>query len=127
MKRILILVFLYLAALSVSVSAEAQTMHLIKLGSWVQRPVTPETLNRRIEQEAAQYISYVSLPRAVFHDIAYPADAKEYAALHGFGVMLVSVFSQDKEESVFLHGWEIRRLRSICLLPSLSKTVEATW
>jgi hypothetical protein len=98
MKRILILVFVYLAALSVAVSAEAQTMHLIKQGSWVQQSVTPETINRRVEQAATQYISYVSLPRAVFHDIAYPADEKEYAALDGFGVMLVSVFSQDKDE-----------------------------
>jgi hypothetical protein len=98
MKRIVVLVFLYLAVLSVAVSAEAQTMHLVKPGSWVQQPLTPEKINRRIEKAAAQYVSYLSVPRAVFHDIAYPADEKEYAALDGFGVMLVSVFSQDKDE-----------------------------
>jgi hypothetical protein len=98
MKRILIFVFLYLAVLSGAANAEDQTMHLVKPGSWMQQPVTPETINRTIEQAAAQYLSYGSVPRAVFHNIAYPADAKEYAALHGFGVMLVSVFSQDKDE-----------------------------
>jgi hypothetical protein len=98
MKRILLLVFLLLAALSVAVSAEAQTMHLVKPGSWVQQPLTPEQINRRIEQVAVQYSSYISLPRAVFHDIAYPADESEYAALDGFGVMLVSVFSQERDE-----------------------------
>jgi len=98
MKRILILVFLYLAVLSVAVSAADRMMHLMKPGSRVQQPVTPETINRRIEQAAAQYISYISVPRATFHDFAYPADEKEYAALDGFGVMLVSVFSQDRDE-----------------------------
>jgi len=98
MKRILILIFLYLAALSVAACAEDQMMHLIKPGSWVQQSVTPEAINRRIEQAAAQYVSYISVPRAVFNDIAYPADGEEYAALDGFGVMLVSVFSQDRDE-----------------------------
>jgi hypothetical protein len=98
MKKILVFAFLYLALFSVAGSAEAQQMHLVKPGSWVQQPVTPETINRRIEKAAAQYVSYISVPRAAFHDIAYPADEKEYKALDGFGVMLVSVFSQDKDE-----------------------------
>jgi hypothetical protein len=98
MKRILIIVFLSLAVLFVAVSAEAQQMHLVKPGSWVQQPVTPEQINRRIEQAAGQYISYISVPRASFYDIAYPADEKEYAELDGFGVMLVAVFSQEKDE-----------------------------
>jgi hypothetical protein len=98
MFRIFILVFLYLAVLSVAVSAEDRTVHLVKPGSWVQQPVTPETVNRRIERAAAEYVSYGSVPRIAFHDIAYPADDKEYAALDGFGVMLVTVFSQDRDE-----------------------------
>jgi hypothetical protein len=98
MKRILVLVFLYLAVLSVAVSAEDRMMHLVKPGSWVQQPATPETINRRIEQGAADFVSYGSVPRAAFHNIAYPADKKEYAALDGFGVMLVSVFSQNADE-----------------------------
>lgn len=98
MKRIVVLVFLYLAVFSVAASAKEKMMHLIKPGSWVQQPVTSEIINRRIEQATAQYVSYGSVPRAAFHDIAYPADEKEYAALDGFGVMLVSVFSQNAEE-----------------------------
>ena len=98
MKRILLLVFLYLAVLSVAVSAEDRTVHLVKPGSWVQQPVTPKVINSRIEQAAARYVSYGSVPRATFHDIAYPADEKEYAALDGFGVMLVTVFTQNRAE-----------------------------
>ena len=98
MKRILVFVFLYLAVLSVAAFAEDRMAHFVDPGSWVRQPVTPEIINSRIEQAAAEYVSYAPVPRASFHDIAYPADEKEYAELDGFGVMLVTVFSQNRDE-----------------------------
>jgi len=53
---------------------------------------------KRIESAATEYRQYAPVPRVAFFDITYPRDVQEYAALNGYGVLLVTVVTQDPAE-----------------------------
>ncbi|HTU02259.1 MAG TPA: hypothetical protein VMG58_10605 [Candidatus Sulfotelmatobacter sp.] len=55
-------------------------------------------MRQRIERLAVEYAGYAPIPRVALFDIAYPADAAEYAAVDGYGVLLVSLLTQVPEE-----------------------------
>lgn len=78
--------------------ALAEDTHLLGPNSWKQQSVSPTAMNSRIERAANEYKRYAPIPRIGLFDTAYPADSKEYKALDGFAVMLLSVLTQPPEE-----------------------------
>lgn len=52
----------------------------------------------RIAESASEHRDYAPIPRAAFFDIAYPDDRGEYAALAGYGLLLVTIVTQDSTE-----------------------------
>lgn len=74
--------------------AWAQDQHVNGALETSQLPVSPQVMNRRIEDAALKYLRYAPLPRYAQYDFAAPRDAQEYAALQGYGVVLVSVLTQ---------------------------------
>ncbi len=78
--------------------AVAQDVHLVGSGSWTQQPLSPFAMEQRIHRAALEYQQYGQVSRIGLFDIAFPKDAEEYAALDGFGVVLVAVLTQDREE-----------------------------
>ncbi len=61
-------------------------------------PVTPEKMNRRLEEAAVKYQEYAPVPRILLYDVAYPRDAQEYARLDGHAVLLITTLSQERGE-----------------------------
>lgn len=66
--------------------------------TWQFGPTTPAAFNQRIEDAAIEYYDDAPIPRVIFYDIAFPADADEYASLDGHAVVLLSAFSQERDE-----------------------------
>lgn len=89
---------LIVAMLSQYALAADQPVHLLDTGSTASGPVAPSAMNERILDAAKEYDAYAPVPRVALFDIAYPLDKKEYAALGGYGVMLVTVITQEKDE-----------------------------
>lgn len=79
-------------------SVLGQDLHLLGPNSWTKHPVSPATMNDRIERAASEYRQHAPIPRVALFDIAYPADEDEYKALDGYAVMLVTVLSQTVDE-----------------------------
>lgn len=75
-----------------------QVTHVTSTSVWRNRPVTPARMNERIEEAAIKYAANAPIPRIVLYDIGYPVGEKEYAALDGNAVMLLTAISQDREE-----------------------------
>jgi hypothetical protein len=65
---------------------------------WRNKPVTPERISQRIEEAAIKYQANAPIPRVVFYDIGYPYDDREYAALDGHAVILLTALAQVREE-----------------------------
>lgn len=90
-----------------------QVTNVVAPTAWRNQPVTPARMNQRIEEAAIQYATAAPIPRIVLYDIGYPHDEKEYAALDGNAVMLLTAVSQDREELplkrvyVLLEGKEV--------------------
>ena len=72
--------------------------HIIDEGSTTYMPVTTDTMWERIRDAAVDYKQHGPIPRSGFFDIAYPADRQEYDKMGGYGVMLITVLSHDREE-----------------------------
>ena len=81
-----------------SSSAAEEPVHLIEQAKGSDGPTAPDSMNERIEQAADDYRQYAPVPRIALYDIAAPKDAEEYAAVDGYGVLLVSVVTQEKDE-----------------------------
>lgn len=75
-----------------------QEMHLVGPSWHSMQPVSPATMNSRIERAATEYRQYAPIPRVGLYDIAYPANATEYNLMDGYAVMLVTVLSQRADE-----------------------------
>jgi|GEM_PF-795869 len=65
---------------------------------WRNQPVTPARMNQRIDEAAVKYAEYAPVPRIVLYDVGYPQEPKEYAALDGNAVILLTAVSQAREE-----------------------------
>jgi len=87
-----------LFALSFSLVVGAQELHLVDPSSWAQQPVSPKTIDLRIDRAASDYERYGRVARIALFDIAFHANAVEYESLEGYGVMVVSVLSHLREE-----------------------------
>lgn len=65
--------------------------------TWHSRPATPERMNQRLEDAAAQAKGYAPLPFVSLYDIGYPNDRAEYAALNGHCVFLLTLLAPQKD------------------------------
>ena len=74
---------------------------------WRNRPVTPARMSQRIEEAAVQYAAHAPVPRIVLYDIGYPHGEKEYAALDGHAVILLTAVSQDRSELPLLRVYAV--------------------
>lgn len=74
------------------------TLHLIQPAAGSNGPTVPDAMNERVEQAAVDYEQYAPVPRITLYDVAAPKDADEYAAVDGYGVILVTVLSQEEDE-----------------------------
>ncbi len=72
--------------------------HIVDAPSWRDQPATPEGITQRIEAIAVKYQANAPIPRVAFYDIGYPRDEKEYAALGGNAVIMITALTQDREE-----------------------------
>lgn len=75
-----------------------QLTHATSASVWRNRPVTPASMNARIEEAAIKYAANAPIPRIVLYDIGFPDGEKEYAALDGNAVILLTSISQNREE-----------------------------
>ena len=75
-----------------------QVTHVVAGGVWRNEPVTPASMDQRLEEAAVQYAAHAPIPRIVLFDTAFPIDEKEYAALDGNAVVLFTAVSQTREE-----------------------------
>jgi hypothetical protein len=102
MRQTLVILLLLLASASGSDAQKKEThaskAEASKADGWADVPVVPEEMSSRIEEAAAEHQGTVPLPRAGFFEVAYPADVPEYVALAGNGIVLITVFAQDKNE-----------------------------
>ncbi|MDO8477755.1 MAG: hypothetical protein Q7W02_16465 [Candidatus Rokubacteria bacterium] len=64
----------------------------------VSAAVSDARMWEKIHDAASKLDAHAPLARIGFFDIAYPSSAEEYGALGGFGVMLITVLSQDEGE-----------------------------
>ena len=85
-------------ATSAALCADAPAQHVVSGITNSQGPVATTAMDGRLEEAAQEYAAYAPVPRIGLYDSALPADADEYKALDGFGVLLVTLVSQDKEE-----------------------------
>jgi hypothetical protein len=89
---------LVVAAVILCAPAIGEERHLLGVGAWAEGAVSPDALNARFKSLAAEYEPRGSLPRVALFDIAFPKDATEYAALNGYGVILISAMSHSDDE-----------------------------
>jgi hypothetical protein len=80
------------------VGATGGVVHIVAPGGVARAPVTADAMWRRIRRAAAKYQKYAPVPRAAFYDITYPATADEYRAVDGYGLLLVTVVTQERTE-----------------------------
>ena len=76
----------------------AEGQHVVRPGSTSQTPVTTDGMWQRIRGAAQQYAQYAPVPRMAFNDVTYPATVDEFRALNGYGLMLITVMTQDANE-----------------------------
>lgn len=100
-QRAIFLLFLFGVINGPSVAQDDSNhdvLHILGPGSVVSEPVTSDNMWQRIYELASEYRQYAPIPRVGFSDITYPANAKEYRAVDGYGILLVTVVTQDPAE-----------------------------
>ncbi len=89
-------------------AAADEVRHVVEPGVVLQAPVTADALWTRIRDAASKYAAHAPIPRIALFDVTYPANRVEYDELAGFGVLLVTVLTQDATEipvpRVYLDG-----------------------
>src|SRR6185369_17687162 len=78
--------------------APAGDLHLVTLLKSNNFALSPDGLTRRVREAAVEYQAYAPVPRAGFDDYAFPADKREARSMQGYGLMLVTAFSQEPDE-----------------------------
>tara|TARA_Y100000588_G_C14041956_1_gene833265 strand:- start:186 stop:839 length:654 start_codon:yes stop_codon:yes gene_type:complete len=91
------LILCFVAMFSAAV-AQADGLHGVRKGEVSSEPTTWLGMQERLITTAEQFREIGPLARAIHHDIAYPRDAEEYAAMNGFGILWVTSHSQIEEE-----------------------------
>lgn len=73
-------------------------LHLVTPTTVANKPTGLGALDAQVKDAAGEYAQYAPVPRAAFLDSALPADADEYASLQGYGVLVITAVSQQKDE-----------------------------
>jgi hypothetical protein len=79
-------------------AADDPPVHVTRGGAWAKQPTLPESMAKRVETAAAEYEQNAPVPRMAFFDIAYPSSDAELKAMGGYGVILVTILTQDAHE-----------------------------
>ena len=74
------------------------TVHVVSPGTVFTSPLTESAMWGRIAAAALRWADHAPLPRAGFYDVTLPASRSEYNALAGFGLLVVTVLTQDRAE-----------------------------
>lgn len=98
MKLPVFLLLLVGTMLAFPVLADDPPLHLVDPVTMVHKPTTLTTLDNQVKQAAIEYAQYAPVPRGAFQDSALPQDAAEYADLQGYGVLVITAVSQQKDE-----------------------------
>lgn len=88
----------YGIAILTGVSCYAWSGHQAAYATWRRAPATTERMTQRLEQAATQLQSEAPLARIVLSDVAYPGDQRDYRALDGNAVLLISALVRDRAE-----------------------------
>jgi hypothetical protein len=75
-----------------------RNLHVEGTRSWAALPTLPESMTQRIEEAATEYQENAPVPRIGLFDIAFPASSSELTDTGGYGVLLITVLSQDRSE-----------------------------
>ncbi len=107
-------------------SRAGDVIHIVSPGGVSRTPVTDDKMWARIRGAARKYEQYAPVPRVGFFDITYPATPAEYRDLAGFGILLVTIVTQDPAEvpleRVYFEAGD--GLRDFQLLSSIHSRVE---
>ncbi len=107
-------------------SRAGDVIHIVSPGGVSRTPVTDDKMWARIRGAARKYEQYAPVPRVGFFDITYPATPAEYRDLAGFGLLLVTIVTQDPAEvpleRVYFQAGD--GLRDFQLLSSIHSRVE---
>jgi hypothetical protein len=95
---VIIVVFIISAISSGWVHADNTPIHIVSLAENVSIPLTRHQIWERIEHAAEEYQTHAPIPRIAFFDITYPRSLQEYKELGGYGLLLVTALSQEKDE-----------------------------
>jgi len=95
-SQLLIIAFMGIG--SATVCADDAPLHLIDGATGSYGPTVPDSMNARVEQAAIDYAAYAPVPRIALFDSAVPKDVDEYNAVDGYGVILITVISQEQDE-----------------------------
>lgn len=79
-------------------ATSGNNVHLLGSRSWAEEPVPPEAMNERLLSAAAEYQTHAPVPRIALFDIAFPSSEEEFKSTGGYGVLLLTALSQDKNE-----------------------------
>ena len=99
MKRLLpILLLVFSVGVGADGKAKQEEIHGVKAGEFSYGKLTALKMQQRLLATAEQFKEVGPVARVIHHDIAYPANAEEYDAMEGAGIMWVTSHSQIQEE-----------------------------
>lgn len=81
-----------------SLATDQKEVHLVDSATWHTNPVSPSSMNQRVEETAKEYKQYAPIPRLALYDIAFPKNTKEFEEIDGYSVLLLVVITQDSSE-----------------------------
>ncbi len=121
----LLIAFTICGASSGQAESNEEVIHIVGPGTFSRSAVTTDAMWQRIRKAATKYQQYAPVPRAAFFDITYPATPKEYRRLDGFGVLLVTVVTQDAGELPLAHVYlqSATRAYEFSLLSSIQSPI----
>jgi hypothetical protein len=73
-------------------------IHVTGTRSWTRAPTVPEGMRQRVEESAVEFEQHAPVPRVGLFDIAFPSSEAEFRDTGGYGILLLTVLSQDHNE-----------------------------
>jgi hypothetical protein len=109
-----------------SALAGEDVKHVVSQGNWSQSPTVPDKMAQRVKDTAIEYEQNAPIPRVAFYDIAYPSTDAELKEMASYGVLLLSVLSQDSNEIPPKRLYAVFRGRKILLHLIVATTSPST-
>lgn len=92
-----VLLFVFIGG-CVTQKKDSDITHLVSPGDTVFIPVTQTESWKRVIQAADSYRQYAPISRIGFSDITRPASIEEYHQLDGYGLLLITIITQNEQE-----------------------------